>query len=136
MTIDGRGCGWLQQALVTYCTAFGAVLWIDLIYQFMYISEMPTNERPLEWIGSSHKDLMALPVDVRRLFGFALSLAQTGDKYETAKVLKGFGGAGVLEVVEVDVGVGGEPGSEALPDRKSTRLNSSHERLSRMPSSA
>ena len=65
---------------------------------------MATNEKPLEWIGSSHKDLMALPADVRRLFGFALSLAQAGDKHDAAKVLKGFGGAGVLEVVEDDVG--------------------------------
>jgi phage-related protein len=65
---------------------------------------MPTNERPLEWIGSSYKDLMALPVDVRRLFGFALSLAQVGDRHDDAKVLKGFGGAGVLEVVEDNVG--------------------------------
>lgn len=77
---------------------------IDAVYQFMYILPMPTNEKPLEWIGSSHKDLMALPADVRRLFGFALSLAQAGDKHDTAKVLKGFGGAGVLEVVEDDVG--------------------------------
>ena len=65
---------------------------------------MLTNEKPLEWIGSSHKDLMALPADVRRLFGFALSLAQAGDRHDAAKVLKGFGGAGVLEVVENDVG--------------------------------
>ena len=62
------------------------------------------NEKPLEWIGSSHKDLMDLPADVRRLFGFALSLAQSGDKHDAAKILKGFGGAGVLEVVEDDVG--------------------------------
>lgn len=62
---------------------------------------MHSNERPLEWIGSSHKDLMALPADVRRLFGFvALSLAQAGYRHDAAKVLKGFGGAGVLEVVE------------------------------------
>ena len=47
---------------------------------------------------------MALPTDVRRLFGFALSLAQAGDKHDAAKVLKGFGGAGVLEVVEDDAG--------------------------------
>lgn len=47
---------------------------------------------------------MALPADVRRLFGFALSLAQAGDKHDAAKVLKGFGGAGVLEVVEGDEG--------------------------------
>ena len=65
---------------------------------------MPKSEKPLEWIGSSHKDLMALPADVRRLFGFALSLAQAGDRHDAAKVLKGFGGPGVLEVVEDDVG--------------------------------
>ena len=62
------------------------------------------KEKPLEWIGSSHKDLMALPVEVRRFFGFALSLAQVGDQHDAAKVLKGFGGAGVLEVVESDIG--------------------------------
>ena len=45
---------------------------------------------------------MALPAAVRRMFGFALSLAQAGDKHDAAKVLKGFGGAGVLEVVEDD----------------------------------
>jgi len=63
-----------------------------------------TKEKPLEWIGSSHKDLMDMPQDIRRFFGFALSLAQAGDKHEAAKVLKGFGGAGVLEVVEDDAG--------------------------------
>ena len=74
-------------------------------YTFSWIiTDTPSNEKPLEWIGSSHKDLMALPVDVRRLFGFALSLAQSGDKHDAAKVLKGFGGAGVLEVVEDDMG--------------------------------
>jgi phage-related protein len=73
-------------------------------YHFIYTLTMPNNERPLEWIGSSYKDLMALPADVRRLFGFALSLAQVGDRHDDAKVLKGFGGAGVLEVVEDNVG--------------------------------
>ena len=68
------------------------------------MKDMPVGEKPLEWVGSSHKDMMALPTDVRRLFGFALSLAQAGDKHDAAKVLKGFGGAGVLEVVEDDVG--------------------------------
>jgi phage-related protein len=63
---------------------------------------MVDKERPLEWIASSHKDLMALPVDVRRFFGYALSLAQAGDQHDAVKVLKGFGGAGVLEVVEDD----------------------------------
>ena len=65
---------------------------------------MLTHEKPLQWIGSSHRDLMALPADIRRFFGFALSLAQAGDKHDAAKVLKGFGGAGILEVVEDDAG--------------------------------
>jgi phage-related protein len=32
--------------------------------------------------------------------GFALYVAQTGGKHDAAKVLKGFGSAGVLEVVD------------------------------------
>lgn len=63
---------------------------------------MNRKEKPLEWIGSSYKDLMALPVGVRRSVGYALSLAQVGEKADTAKVLSGFGGAGVLEVIEDD----------------------------------
>jgi phage-related protein len=65
---------------------------------------MPDKDKPLEWIGSSHKDLMALPTEVRRFFGYALSLAQAGDQHDAAKVLKGFHGAGVVEVVEDDAG--------------------------------
>lgn len=65
---------------------------------------MVDRVKPLEWIASSYKDLMALPLDVRRRFGYALSLAQMGDQDDAAKVLKGFGGAGVLEVVEDDTG--------------------------------
>ena len=64
---------------------------------------MPSTEKPLEWIGSSYKDLKALPPDVQRFFGFALSLAQAGDRHDAAKILKGFGGASVLEVVENDI---------------------------------
>lgn len=63
---------------------------------------MADKEKPLEWIGSSHKDLMSLPTGVRRFFGYALSLAQAGDQHDAAKGLKGFGSAGVLEVVEDD----------------------------------
>ena len=43
---------------------------------------------------------MAMASDVIDVFGFALHLAQSGKKHEHAKPLKGFGGAGVLEVVE------------------------------------
>jgi len=70
----------------------------------MYNQGMVEEERPLEWIGSSYKDLMALPADVRRFFGYALSLAQAGDRHDAAKALKGFGSAGVLEVVEDHAG--------------------------------
>ena len=68
----------------------------------MYNKGMTDKEKPLEWLGSSHRDLMALPTDMRRFFGYALSLAQVGDQHDAAKVLKGFGSAGVLEVVEYD----------------------------------
>ena len=56
--------------------------------------------KPVEWIGSSLKDLRAFPEVVRETVGFALYLAQIGDKHLAAKPLKGFTGAGVLEVVE------------------------------------
>ncbi len=56
--------------------------------------------RLLEWIGSSKKDLMALPGEVEDVFGYALHLAQIGQKHAQAKPLQGFGSAGVLEVIE------------------------------------
>ena len=70
----------------------------------MYKRSMAQSEKTLKWIGSSYKDLISLPGDIRREFGFALSLAQFGEKHINAKVLKGFGGAGVLEVIENNVG--------------------------------
>jgi phage-related protein len=60
--------------------------------------------KPLYWTGSTKKDLLALPDEVIDVFGFALFLAQTGRKHEQAKPLRGFGGAGVLEVVEDHMG--------------------------------
>lgn len=60
----------------------------------------PVLPKRLEWIGSSKKDLMALPEEVIDVFGYALHLAQVGDKHEQAKPLRGFGSAGVLEIVE------------------------------------
>lgn len=56
--------------------------------------------RPLRWVGSAKKDLSAMPDDVQDTFGYALHLAQAGGKHSQAKPLKGYGGAGVLEVVE------------------------------------
>ena len=56
--------------------------------------------KKLFWLGSTKKDLMQMPADVQDTFGYALHLAQNGKKHQQAKPLKGFGSAGVLEVVE------------------------------------
>ncbi|HET7459669.1 MAG TPA: type II toxin-antitoxin system RelE/ParE family toxin [Longimicrobium sp.] len=56
--------------------------------------------KPLFWVGSSEDDLYAFPSPVKRVLGFALRAAQNGEKHPQAKPLKGFGGAGVLEIVE------------------------------------
>ena len=64
------------------------------------MGRVPGQLKPLEWIGSSKKDLKALPDEVMDVFGYALHLAQAGGKHTQAKPLQGFGSAGVLEVVE------------------------------------
>jgi phage-related protein len=56
--------------------------------------------KPLVWIGSARKDLKTFPEEVQDVFGYALYLAQLGGKHPDAKPLKGFGGAGVLEIVD------------------------------------
>ena len=58
------------------------------------------KEKPVVWIRSSKDDLKAFPKEVRSRMGYALSVAQEGGKHPDAKPLKGFGGAGVLEIVE------------------------------------
>jgi phage-related protein len=60
--------------------------------------------KPLRWVASSRKDLKSLPLRVRRGFGLALFDVQLGDTPPTAKPLKGFGGSGVLELIEDDRG--------------------------------
>jgi|SRR5450631_2375503 phage-related protein len=60
--------------------------------------------RPVLWIGSSLRDLRALPPEVRRDIGQALYTAQQGATDPAAKPLKGFGGTRVMEIVERDRG--------------------------------
>ncbi len=55
--------------------------------------------KPVRWIGESKQDLSAFPHDVKLRVGGALWDAQVGLKSPASKPLKGFGGAGVLEVV-------------------------------------
>src|SRR6267142_4437465 len=56
--------------------------------------------KPVTWVGTSLKDLRAFPEAVQDLMGYALYVAQRGGKHQDAKVLSGFGGAGVLEVIK------------------------------------
>jgi phage-related protein len=58
------------------------------------------QRKPVYWIGSSKEDLSAFPKPVKEVMGFALHQAQGGGKHDAAKPLKGFGGGGVLEIVE------------------------------------
>ena len=53
------------------------------------------SPKDILWIGSSLNDLKEFPEDVRGIIGQALYLAQTGGKHQSAKPLKGFGGAKV-----------------------------------------
>lgn len=54
--------------------------------------------KELVWVGSSRRNLRAFPPAVRRIFGLALFAVQLGETPPEAKPLKGFGGAGVLEL--------------------------------------
>jgi phage-related protein len=58
--------------------------------------------RDVIFVGSSRDDLRRFPAEVRREVGFALETVQGGVKPDNAKPLKGFGGAGVQEIVAAD----------------------------------
>jgi phage-related protein len=60
----------------------------------------PTSQSATEFVASSEDDLAAMPLEVKRTFGFAIYQAEIGRKHPDAKPLKGYGGASVLEVVE------------------------------------
>lgn len=57
------------------------------------------KEKPLHWVGSSKKDLLALPANVVDDFGYALGAVQMGATPASAKPWKGEA-SGVLELVE------------------------------------
>jgi phage-related protein len=60
---------------------------------------MALTHTPLEFVGSSKDDLSDFPNDVKRSIGLALRTDQKGGKHPDAKPLKGFKGAGVLEII-------------------------------------
>jgi len=62
---------------------------------------MSDDLKPILFVGPSLRALRRFPSAVRQNMGYALYLAQKGDKSGSAKPLKGVTtGAGVLEVVE------------------------------------
>ena len=65
---------------------------------------MNGSARPVIWVGSSRRDLRGFPREVRRAIGQALYAAQQGETDPSAKPLRGFGGASVLEIVADQVG--------------------------------
>jgi len=56
--------------------------------------------KPVNFVGSSRKDIRGFPEDVKDDIGYAIYEAQNGKKPGAAKPLKGFGCAGVLEIIE------------------------------------
>ena len=58
------------------------------------------RRKPVEWIGSARSDLRKFPPEVRRVMGQAIDDAQLGLESPAAKALRGFGGRGVLEIVD------------------------------------
>ena len=56
--------------------------------------------KPVIWVGTRLRGLREFPATVKDLMGYALYVAQCGGKHQDAKVLSGFGGAGVLEVIK------------------------------------
>ena len=54
--------------------------------------------KPVIWLGDSLRELKRFPASVQDEMGYAIYLAQRGDKHVSAKPLKGLG-SGVLEVV-------------------------------------
>lgn len=65
-----------------------------------YLSEGGEKPKPLFWMGASRKDLKNFPDEVQDVMGRALLDAQFGEKHPDAKPLKGFSGAGVLEIID------------------------------------
>jgi len=60
---------------------------------------MAASIKPVYWVGDSKKIVSALAQDVRDTVGQALFEAQLGRLHSSAKPMRSFGGASVLEIV-------------------------------------
>ena len=61
---------------------------------------MEGDPKPVVWMGSCRANLQEFPAQVRRDIGHALYAAQKGETDPSAKPLKGFGGASVMEIID------------------------------------
>ena len=61
---------------------------------------MNSTPKPLNWIGSAYRDFCVFPDEVKSEMGYGLFLAQIGGRHRKAKTLSGFGGAGVIEIID------------------------------------
>jgi phage-related protein len=60
---------------------------------------MEASDRPVVWVGSSRRDQRGFPREVGRDIGQALYAAQQGETDPAVKLLRGFGGGSVLEII-------------------------------------
>ena len=75
---------------------------LDLPRRYANISLMIEGQpavKPVAWVGPSRNAVREFPEEVRDEIWFALYQAQRGFKHPSAKPLRGFGGAGVLEII-------------------------------------
>jgi phage-related protein len=63
------------------------------------LNKVNEDLKPVLWMGPSLKETQSFPEAVRREIGHALYAAQQGETDPSAKPLKGFGGATVMEIV-------------------------------------
>ena len=56
--------------------------------------------RQLKFVGSSKRNLSSFPEPVKQDIGHALYVAQQGGRAASVKTFKGFGGGGVVEIIE------------------------------------
>ncbi len=65
----------------------------------LHVSPASSSEKPLHWVGSSKKGLLAFPEEVIDDIGYALGVVQLGGTPPSAKSWK-VEGSGVLEIVK------------------------------------
>jgi phage-related protein len=63
---------------------------------------MGSHDKALGWVGSSKRDLLTFPKKVIRYMGYGLRFAQEGKLPPSSRILQGFSGASVIEIIDLD----------------------------------